>query len=116
MGEVGAFRFTDAMGGSPDHGRRPLEAQGLPDAGESDGPVRPELRAATEALTRFGAAIADERARVIEEWCERSLTDPEGRGVAIVNDGPMRFYIGLDASVPFGTIHEYESPPWGTEG
>lgn len=43
---------------------------------------------------------------LIEEYCERSLTDSQGRGVLIYRhtDG---IEIGLDHSVPWGTIHEH---------
>ena len=116
LGSVGDFRFTDAMG-RPDGGPGGEdEAPRVTNAGPSDGGDSPELGAAQAALSRYLDFLRAERERVIEEWCERSLTDPEGRGVVIVNDGPTKFYIGLDASVPFGTIQEYESPPWGTEG
>lgn len=56
----------------------------------------------TERLIREEVALK-------EEWAEKSLTDPEGRGVLIIryHPGSSIVYIGLDASVPWGTIHEY---------
>jgi len=62
----------------------------------------------------FAKALADAIAErftnqcaLIEEWCERSLVDPEGRGVLIEwHDYPTAFAIGLSTDVPWGTIKE----------
>jgi hypothetical protein len=44
---------------------------------------------------------------VVEEWCEKSLTDPEGRGVLIVwSVYPFMYQIGLSDLVPWAEIHE----------
>lgn len=62
---------------------------------------------------------------VLEEWCEKSLTDPLQRGILIIDDPPETsepdamtctithsYRIGLSAEVPWMTIHRY---PWGRD-
>ena len=48
----------------------------------------------------------------LEEMCERSLTDPLGRGVLVIRND-TGWTMSLDAEVPWATIHEY---PNGRDG
>ena len=51
------------------------------------------------------AALAEYRAR-LETMCEKSLVDPQGRGVAVV--GPSHACsMWLDEHVPWGTIFHF---------
>ena len=43
------------------------------------------------------------RHELIEQFCERSLVDPLGRGV-LVTDGLLRTTVALSDDVPWGTI------------
>lgn len=63
-------------------------------------------------------AMLTRRSEIIEEFAERSLTDPLGRGVLVVEHEPPAFVmdegwvyrlpdfsVGLSADVPSGQIH-----------
>ncbi len=109
---MGSRWITAHLGGTPESVGRPDAIYGFPHGGGSPRGNREVESSIEKVIREASVAMLEERQRVIEEWCERSLTDPEQRGVCIVNDGPTTFWIGLDESVPYGTIHEYLEPPW----
>lgn len=115
LGAMGDSELSSGVGSTAWAMERGFAVESVGDGGESDAGTERNQSPLTPLIAARALYILSERARILEEWCERSLTDPEGRGVVLINDGPSKFYVGLDASVPFGTIHEYKSPPWGTE-
>jgi hypothetical protein len=62
-----------------------------------------------DEVARCSAAIFRRECAKIEEWCERSLTDPEGRGVLILRRSQGVFDIGLSSLVPWAEIYEVET-------
>lgn len=66
-------------------------------------------------VEKFTRAVVAAQAAVMEEWCERSLVDPEGRGVLVIWDEyPLSFRIGLSAEVPWGSLTQVGAHPGGT--
>ena len=46
----------------------------------------------------------------IVSWIERSVTDPEGRGVLVVLErGDEVRHMALDSDVPYGHVYEFRS-------
>lgn len=45
---------------------------------------------------------------LLEEMCERSLTDPAGRGVVVIGSD-MAYSMGLDEHVPYGHVYHFPS-------
>lgn len=59
----------------------------------------------TALVQRLVDARLREYAAALETWCERSLTDPAGRGVLVLDHEDGSWEMSLDADVPYGCIH-----------
>jgi hypothetical protein len=65
----------------------------------SDPFARKLADAILEAVSVYNGAV--------EEWCEKSLVDPEGRGVLLVwDEWPYMYQICLSELVPWAEIYE----------
>lgn len=63
-----------------------------------------------EELNELVAELTRRYHRDLEQMCERALTDLEERGVLVVHGpGPGRWTMTLDASVPWGMVHERQA-------
>lgn len=66
-----------------------------------------------DEIGRFIIAGLRQQSAVMEEWCERSITDPESRGVMMIQDpATLTTRICLSYLVPYG--HVYEFPTEGS--
>lgn len=61
----------------------------------------------TGLIERHVRAIIQSENDLLEEYCERSLVDPAGRGV-FVERWEDHMTVRLSADVPWATIHTYE--------
>jgi len=67
-----------------------------------------------EALEREIERVIQQHTELLEEWCEKSLVDPEGRGVLLIWDRyPTDLRIGLSEDVPWGEIYEVREATTG---
>lgn len=63
-----------------------------------------------DELRSFIEQVQKQQLALMEEMCEKSLLDPEQRGVLVVSTHPKDSYIvetvvSLSAEVPWGQIH-----------
>lgn len=62
-----------------------------------------ELDSVSNAALQY---LAEVQTRIVNDFCERSLSDPEKRGVLVESDAVAgTFHVSLDSSVPHGRIH-----------
>ena len=69
-----------------------------------------EMSAQSEIKDILKKAL-DDHNRLLEEYCERMLVDPEGRGIMLIwIKYPLVYEFSLSHSVPWGSIYEVGAP------
>ena len=79
-------------------------------------PLLQKFVEACEAALERQARRQEARAQALfdaelERMCERSLTDPAGRGVLVLGNLDGTYAMMLDESVPYGAVHSRKELP-----